>query len=302
MSVTRLVGLIGYPVGHSRSPAMQQAAFDALSISAHYLLWETPPDTLAERIASLRAPEMLGANVTIPHKTAVVPLLDARASSAKQAGGAVNTIVREQDGTLTGHNTDVTGVLRVLDAHTAGDGKTGQSLLVVGAGGAARAAWVAARERGMALRVAARNPTAAHEALDALDALDALGLSSAEVLALDDHAAMTRALAASGVLINATPVGMENPLASPLPAELLAHMPPNALVFDMVYAPPETALLRAAQSLGLRTAGGLEMLLEQGAAAFQLWTGQPAPLAVMRAALGLNAGHAADDARPGKVQ
>jgi shikimate dehydrogenase len=291
VSVTRLVGLIGYPVGHSRSPAMQQAAFDALSISAHYLLWETPPDTLAERIASLRAPEMLGANVTIPHKTAVVPLLDALASSAKQAGGAVNTIVREQDGTLTGHNTDVTGVLWVLDAHTAGDGKTEQSLLVMGAGGAARAAWVAARERGMALRVAARNPPAAHQALDAL------GLSSAEVLAIDDHAAMTRALAASGVLINATPVGMENPLASPLPAELLAHMPPNALVFDMVYAPPETALLRAAQSLGLRTAGGLEMLLEQGAAAFQLWTGQPAPLAVMRAALGLNAGQAMDDAR-----
>ncbi|HET8908360.1 MAG TPA: shikimate dehydrogenase [Ktedonobacterales bacterium] len=291
MSVTRLVGLIGYPVGHSRSPAMQQAVFDALSISARYLLWETPPDTLAGRIASLRAPEMLGANVTIPHKTAVVPLLDALASSAKQAGGAVNTIVREQDGTLTGHNTDVTGVLRVLDAHTAGDGKTEQSLLVVGAGGAARAAWVAARERGMALRVAARNPTAAHQALDAL------GLASAEVLAIDDHEAMTRALAASGVLINATPVGMENPLASPLPAELLAHMPPNALVFDMVYAPPETALLRAAQSLGLRTAGGLEMLLEQGAAAFQLWTGQPAPLAVMRAALGLNAGQAVNDAR-----
>jgi shikimate dehydrogenase len=296
VSVTRLVGLIGYPVGHSRSPAMQQAAFDALGIPARYLLWETPSSALAERIASLRAPEMLGANVTIPYKTAVVPLLDALASSAKQAGGAVNTIVREHDGTLTGHNTDVAGVLRVLDAHTAGDGKTEQSLLVVGAGGAARAAWVAARERGMALRVAARNPTAAHEALDAL------GLSPAEVLALDDHEAMTRALAASGALINATPVGMENPLASPLPAALLAHMPPNALVFDMVYAPPETALLRAAQSLGRRTARGLEMLLEQGAAAFQLWTGQPAPVAVMRAALGLDAGHVADDARPRKAQ
>jgi shikimate dehydrogenase len=294
VSATRLVGLIGYPVSHSRSPAMQQAAFDALGISAHYLLWETPPDTLVERIASLRAPEMLGANITIPHKTAVVPLLDALAASARQAGGAVNTIVLAHDGTLTGHNTDVTGVLRVLEAHTAGNIE--QSLLVVGAGGAARAAWVATRERGMALRVAARNPTAAREALDAL------GLSSAEVLALGDHAAMTRALAASGTLINATPIGMENPLASPLPAELLAHMPPHALVFDMVYAPPETALLRAAQSLGLRTAGGLEMLLEQGAAAFELWTGQPAPLAVMRAALGLNAGHAVDDARPRKAQ
>jgi shikimate dehydrogenase len=294
VSATRLVGLIGYPVGHSRSPAMQQAAFDALGIPARYLLWETPPDALAERIASLRAPDVLGANVTIPHKTAVVPLLDALALSAEQAGGAVNTIVRERDGTLTGHNTDVTGVLRVLDAQMAGN--AGQSLLVVGAGGAARAAWVAARERGMALRVAARNPTAAHEALDAL------GLSSADVLALADHAAMTGALAASSALINATPVGMENPLASPLSAELLAHMPPNALVFDIVYAPPETALLRAAQSLGLRTASGLEVLLEQGAAAFQLWTGQSAPITVMRAALGLTVGHAVDDDRSGKAQ
>ncbi len=117
MATTRLVGLIGYPVGHSRSPAMQQAAFDALGIAARYLLWETPPDALAERIASLREPDMLGANVTIPYKTAVAPLLDALASSALRAGGTVNTIVRGDDGRLTGHNTDVAGVLQVLDAH-----------------------------------------------------------------------------------------------------------------------------------------------------------------------------------------
>jgi len=277
MPATHLVGLIGYPVGHSRSPAMQQAAFDVLGIPAHYVLWETPPETLAERIASLRAPEVLGANVTIPHKTAVVPLLDALAPSALQAGGAVNTIVRGADDRLTGHNTDGTGVLRVLDSHGAGD--AGQSALVLGAGGAARAAWAAARERRMTLRVAARHPSAAREALSAL------GLSSAETIPLDAPDELAKALATSSILINATSVGMGDPLASPLSAELLAHLPPTALVFDMVYAPPETALLRMAQARGLLVVRGLEMLLEQGAAAFELWTGSPAPIAVMRAAL-----------------
>ena len=280
MAATRLVGLIGYPVGHSRSPAMQQAAFDALGIATRYLLWETPPDALAERIASLRAPDALGANVTIPYKTAVAPLLDALAPSAQQAGGTVNTIVRGDDGRLTGHNTDVTGVLRVLDAHSAGD--AGQSLLALGAGGAARAVWATARERGMMLRVAARNPLAAQEALNAL------GLPLTTIIPLDARDRLTGALATSSVLINATPAGMGDPLAAPLPVELLAHLPASALVFDMVYAPPETALLRAARALGLHTATGLEMLLEQGAAAFQLWTGQPAPIAVMRAALATN--------------
>lgn len=276
-STSRLVGLIGYPVGHSRSPTMQQAAFDALGIPARYLLWETPPAALAERIASLRAPEVLGANVTIPHKTAVVPLLDALAPSARQAGGAVNTIARGEDGTLTGHNTDVAGVLRVLDAH--GMGAADGSLLVLGSGGAAMAAMAAAHLRGMGLRVAARHPAAAGEALRAL------GNISAEVLPLDNSETLGQALASSSVLLNATSVGMGDPLASPLADELLARLPDSALVFDMVYAPPETALLRAARARGLRIAMGLEMLLEQGAAAFELWMGQIAPVEVMRAAL-----------------
>lgn len=258
---------------------MQQAAFDALGIPARYVLWETPPEALAERVASLRVPDVLGANVTIPHKLAVGPLLDVLEPSAAHTEGAVNTIVRGPDGRLTGHNTDVTGVLRVLDVHAAGD--AGQSLLVLGAGGAARAAWAAARERKMALRVAARHP-AARSALSAFDR------TPFEVLPLDAPEQLVGALAESSVLINATPVGMGDPLALPLSAELLSHLPPNALVFDMVYAPPETALLRAARARGLRTATGLEMLLEQGAAAFELWTGQRAPIEVMRAALMAN--------------
>ena len=280
MPAIRRVGLIGYPVGHSRSPAMQQAAFDALGIAARYELWETPPEALAGRIASLRAPDVLGANVTIPYKTAVVPLLDGLAPSAERAGNAVNTIVRDTSGRLIGHNTDVTGVLRTLDAHEAGD--AGQSLLALGAGGAARAVWAAARERGTALRVAARHPDTARAALIAA------GLASVEVIPLDDRVGLAGALAVSSVVINATSVGMGDALASPLPDDLLASLPAGALVFDMVYAPPETALLRAARARGLRTAAGLEMLLEQGAAAFQLWTGQHPPIAAMRAALALD--------------
>ena len=283
MPAMRHVGLIGYPVGHSRSPAMQQAAFDTLGIAARYVLWETPPEALAERVASLHAPAMLGANVTIPYKTAVVPLLDDLAPSAQSAGNAVNTIVRDDDGRLIGHNTDVTGVRLVLEAHGMSD--AGQSLLALGAGGAARAVWAAARERGMALRVAARHPEAAREALMAA------GLISTEIIPLNARERMAEALAASSILVNTTPVGMSgmgDPLASLLPDDLLAHLPQGALVFDMVYAPPETALLQAARALGLRTATGLEMLLEQGAAAFQLWTGQNAPIAAMRAALAMH--------------
>ena len=280
MPAIRRVGLIGYPVGHSRSPAMQQAAFDALGIAARYELWETPPEALAGRIASLRAPAVLGANVTIPYKTAVVPLLDDLAPSAERAGNAVNTIVRDTSGRLIGHNTDVTGVLRTLDAHEAGD--AGQSLLALGAGGAARAVWAAAREQGMALRVAARHPDTARAALIAA------GLASVEVVPLDDRTGLAGALAASSVVINATSVGMGDVLASPLPDDLLAAVPAGALVFDMVYAPPETALLRAARARGLRAATGLEMLLEQGEAAFQLWTGEHPPIAAMRAALALD--------------
>ncbi|HEX5442009.1 MAG TPA: shikimate dehydrogenase [Ktedonobacterales bacterium] len=282
MPAIHLVGLIGYPVGHSRSPVMQQAAFDALGIAARYTLWETSPDALARRIASLRSPHILGANVTIPYKTAIVPLLDDLAPGAERAGNAVNTIVRDANGRLIGHNTDVTGVLRTLDTHGAGDG--GQALLALGAGGAARAVWAAARERGMALRVAARHLEAARVALEAA------GLASVEVIPLDAPDQLAEALAASSIVVNATSVGMDDSLASPLSEALLAHLPLDALVFDLVYAPPETALLRTARALGLRTATGLEMLLEQGAAAFQLWTGQEAPIAAMQATLAMNKG------------
>lgn len=284
------VGLIGHPIGHSRSPAMQQAAFDALNIPARYELWDTPADQLAQRVASLRAPGILGANVTIPYKTAILPLLDDLAPDDAHHTGAVNTIVCEQLPTgirLIGHNTDVPGLRRAL--HDCGAALRGRRMLILGAGGAARAALAVARLEEAAVSIAARNITAAQAVLATSNGgtprLDAV---APHALALDDTPQLADALGHTAVLINATPIGTGDLDALPLPASLLAHLPPDALVFDMVYNPPVTALVRAAHALGLRAAGGLAMLLYQGATAFTLWTGQPAPFTAMRAALGLH--------------
>ncbi len=259
----RVAGVIGYPVAHSRSPAMQQAAFDALGIAARYELWDTPPDRLAARVAGLRAPEVLGANVTIPHKTAVLPLLDAVAPSASPPLAAVNTIVREES------------VRRVLAEQSAW--AAGRRMLVLGAGGAARAALAVAQLEGAEVTVAARRVEGARAALAAL--------APAHVLDLAETGALTAALAGAHVLVNSTPVGMREAEASPLPLELLRQLSPASFVFDMIYSPPETALVRAARALGLRAQGGLPMLLYQGALAFALWTGREPPLDAMRAAL-----------------
>jgi shikimate dehydrogenase len=304
----RRLGLIGHPVAHSRSPVMQQAALDALGIAAHYELWDTAPEGLAARVAALRQPELLGANVTIPYKAAVVPLLDAIAPQARRTAGVVNTIVRQQapdapDGVrLVGHNTDIVALLRVLDEQA--NWSRQRRALVLGAGGAAQATLGAARLRGAEVWIAARRLEAARAALAALwarergdgehdermplEASTALPASWQEwTLALDDTARLAAALAATDVLIQATPVGTGDDRASPLPLELIARLPAHAFVFDLVYHPPETALVRAARARGLRAQGGLAMLLHQGAAAFSLWTGREAPLAVMRAALGI---------------
>ena len=274
----RVAGVIGHPVAHSRSPAMQQAAFDALGMAARYELWDTPPEQLATRVAGLRTPEVLGANVTIPHKTTVLPLLDAVAPSASPPLAAVNTIVREESAAgvrLVGHNTDVPALRRVLAEQSAW--AAGRRMLVLGAGGAARAALAVAQLEGVEVTVAARRVEGARAALAAL--------APAHVLDLAETGALADALAGAHVLVNTTPVGMRAAEASPLPIELLRQLSPASFVFDMIYSPPETALVRAARALGLRAQGGLPMLLYQGALAFALWTSREPPLDAMRAAL-----------------
>src|SRR5262249_22170412 len=293
MPAPLLTGLIGHPVGHSRSPAMQQAAFDVCGIPARYELWDTPPEDLPARIAALRAPNVLGANVTIPYKTAVLSLLD-RAPIGPLL--PVNTIVREESSgrvLLAGYNTDVSGLQQALRERDAW--RRGRSMLVLGAGGAARAALAVAQIEGAAVRVAARHVQQARDALTWLWSASGHDASPppkwlAHAIDLTDSVALTTALAVISVLINATPVGTGDLDAIPLAPELLRNLPSGSFVFDMVYSPPETALVRAARACGLLASGGLPMLLYQGAEAFQLWTGQPAPLKVMRRALDLQAG------------
>ena len=287
------VGLIGYPVSHSLSPQMQQAAFDALGIEVRYVLWETQPGTLAQRVASLRSPEMLGANVTIPYKEDVVPLLDEYDPLAVKIG-AVNTIVN-RDGRLVGYNTDATGFIRALtdftgcafDCH-------GKKAVILGTGGAARAAAVALLENSIGeLALLGRTQRRIDELINHLRALDS---SKRRVHALPFPPLHQRwrggqggeakeLLSRADLLLNATPVGLRmDDEALLVDINVLRT---DAFVMDMVFNPPQTPLLRAARAHGCHTLNGLAMLLYQGALAFELWTGRAAPVEPMRAALGL---------------
>jgi shikimate dehydrogenase len=316
------VGLIGYPVAHSLSPAMQQAAFDAPGIAARYNLWETPPGALAERIASLRAPGMLGANVTIPYKEHVVSLVD-ECDPLSARIGAVNTIVNRA-GRLIGYNTDAPGFLRALDEGMASmasggryedrqhSGLYAKRVVLLGTGGAARAAAVALLESGIqALLLLGRTPDKVVALLNHLRALAATMDNPPDIMGallegagkeqgqqpvlyngiLSGGDETMRFLSSADVLVNATSVGLKTDEAGKTDtARLLIDvntLPATSLVMDMIFNPPQTALLRAARKHGCATLNGLSMLLYQGALAFELWTGCPAPLEVMRNALGL---------------
>ncbi len=280
------VGLIGYPVSHSLSPQMQQAAFDALGIEARYVLWETQPGTLAQRIASLRSPGVLGANVTIPYKEDVVSLLDEYDVAAVKIG-AVNTIVN-RDGRLVGYNTDAAGFIRALtdftgcafDCH-------GKKAVILGTGGAARAAAVALLENGVGeLALLGRTYGRVDALVNHLRALDSCNkrVSGASLGSSEAN----RFLSAADLLVNATPVGLRmDDEALLVDIDLLQA---GAFVMDMVFNSPQTRLLGAAHARGCYILNGLAMLLYQGALAFELWTGRAAPVEPMRAALGLITG------------
>lgn len=258
------VGLIGYPVEHSLSPAFQQAAFDALGILARYELWPTPPESLDERFRALRAPGVLGANVTVPHKRAAFARVDHVAERAQRAG-AVNTVVN-RGGTLYGDNTDVPGFLAPLRER--GVPLAELVVVVLGAGGAARGILVALGEAGCRqVVVANRTPERARELAAAFGA----------VASPLDHRLASH-LARAGLLVNATSVGWDG-VSLPLNAALLEALPATALVYDLTYH--DTPFLQAARRRGLETIDGLAMLVHQGAESFRLWTGQEPPLEVM---------------------
>jgi shikimate dehydrogenase len=262
------LGVIGDPVAHSISPAIQQAAFDAVGLRATYERWHTPLDDLKDRIASLRAEDVMGANVTVPHKQAVMPLLDEVASVARQAG-AVNMIIH-REGRLSGDNTDVYGLQTAVQGIC--PNVETRDALILGAGGAARAVVLGLLALGVS-RIAIWNRNPGRARVLATD----LGFGELEIC--EEHLeALTAAVARTSFLINATSLGWHGE-ESPIPLMLLDRLDPHAIVMDLTYR--DTALLRSARDRGLQTLDGLPMLVHQGARAFELWTGQEAPLPVM---------------------
>jgi shikimate dehydrogenase len=272
--MTKRVVLIGHPVAHSLSGAMQQAAFDELGIDARYELWDRAPIELAEAVNELRSEEFLGANVTIPHKERVVPMVD-RLTEEATATGAVNTITRESR-RLIGHNTDVAGFKVALDK-LVGRQKMPKQAVVLGAGGGARAVVYGLIREGFQRVVVFNRHLHRAEGL-----VKHFGRTAAhmELRAMPWHESIIEVeIAKAKVLVNATSIGLTSDV-SPVPAAALND---ELLVLDLIYS--KTRLLRDAAAGNATTSDGELMLLHQGAAAFTLWTGQPAPLELMRSKL-----------------
>jgi shikimate dehydrogenase len=269
--MTKRVVLIGHPVAHSLSGAMQQAAFDALGIDARYELWDRTPLDFPDAIAEVRGNDFLGANVTIPHKERVVPLID-RLTEDAHVTGAVNTITREGK-RLVGHNTDVPGFLAALD-ELVGRQKMPRHAVVLGAGGGGRAVVLGLIREGFQRVVVFNRHLHRAEGM-----VKHFGRSAAhmELRAMPWHESIIESeLSKTRVLINATSIGLVAD-ETPIPAEII---PPDLMVLDLIYR--RTRFLREAEAAGCRAIDGERMLLQQGGAAFTLWTGQPAPLDVMR--------------------
>ncbi|EMA69877.1 shikimate 5-dehydrogenase [Halorubrum aidingense JCM 13560] len=274
-------GLIGNPVGHSLSPPLHEAAYETLGIDARYVTFEPDADGAVEAIEGAAALGVAGLNVTIPFKRDVVDAVDA--DPLAERIGAVNTVDfgavadgsagGSGDGAAAdrprGYNTDAAGVTRAFEHHDVA--LDGADAVVVGAGGAGRAAAFALADAGATVHVA--NRTAERAVSLAADVPDATGGGLGDV---------GERLAVADVLVNATSVGMDDPESTPVSA---AHLHGDLAVLDAVYAPIETRLLREAAAAGATTVDGAWMLLFQGVEAFEIWTGEDAPVEAMNAAL-----------------
>ena len=268
------LGIIGYPIGHSMSPVFQQAALDACGVDARYVAYEVAPDEVEEFVNGLRGPGIMGINVTVPHKLAVMPFLDEIDDWATEAG-AVNTIVNHK-GRLTGHNTDGYGFLRAL-REGAGYKPQSRRTLILGAGGAARGVVLALAREGVGdLTIANRT---LERAVDLAELARNRGIASHAISLSGPD--LAEAAAHAELIVNCTTIGMAHGPGedeSPLAGNAIS---PAALVNDLVYNPLETRLLREAALAGAKTLGGIEMLVYQGAASFEMWLERPSPVSVM---------------------
>jgi shikimate dehydrogenase len=271
---TRICGIFGDPVEHTISPAMHNAAFRELGLDFIYVPFRVRKEDLGDAIRSLKALNIRGVNVTIPHKVGAMSYLDDVDELAGYTG-AINTIVNS-DGYLKGYNTDASGFIKALAAEKVNP--EGKNIVIIGAGGASRAISFILADKGAVLTVLNRHPEAAQAMVDRLSGLfrrdmQALELSRQNLEAVLEHAQ---------ILINTTSVGMAPEATfSPVPLDLIK---PGLIVVDIIYNPLKTRLLEGAEKKGAKIIGGIEMLVQQGAAAFELWTGRPAPVEIMRKA------------------
>jgi shikimate dehydrogenase len=269
----KTAALIGYPLAHSVTPAMYAPAFAAMGIEAACEKWVTRPDELEARVRALREPSMFGANVTVPHKEAVLPLLD-EVDAAALAIGAINCIVRQEQGTLKGYNTDKYGFLRSL--REAGCQPEGKTVVLLGAGGAARAVLVGLIEAG------AGSVTVANRSRERAETLvRELGAGRASAVEWGGHD-FQDACARAELVVNSTPMGTAHTdMAVESPVEARCFRP-GAFAFDLVYNPAVTPFLDLAAKAGARPVSGLDMLIYQGAESIRLFTGREAPVEIMR--------------------
>lgn len=275
---TRIVGVIGDPVAHSRSPQMHNAAFAKAGLDYVYVPFHVRPDDLAAAIAGFKAINVVGINVTLPHKQAVIPFLTSISREAELIG-AVNTLTFV-DGNIHGDNTDAPGVLQALDE----DGNTsgtpvGEKVVVLGAGGAARAVVVALALRGVAAITIANRTV--EKAVSLATEMDQKTGVSMQGMGLTDER-LPLSVRESKLLVNTATISMD--VTHPLLISA-AWLQPNTIVYDIVYTPPVTPLMQAATERGCQTLGGIGMLVHQGAIAFEKWTGVAPCIETMRQAL-----------------
>lgn len=279
MSQTAVYGIFGWPVEHSRSPRMQNAAFAACAIDATYVAFPVAPEALPAAVAGARALGIRGLNVTLPHKAEIMPLLD-EVDALARAIGAVNTVIRTGEDRLCGTNTDAQGLARSLAE--GGVDLAGKRVAILGAGGAVRAAVVGLAQAGAhEITVAARRPDAAEALVHALQ--QACSTCHLRATGFDG---LTSLFADVDLLVQGTSATLGDQLkaqafADQLPIEAL---PAHATVTDLVYTPRVTTVMARAEARGLATVDGSGMLIHQGALAFEHWTQVAAPVGVMRTA------------------
>jgi len=271
---TGICGVMGDPVGHSVSPAMHNAAFRALGMNYVYLPFNVSAARLAGAVEGIRALNITGMNVTIPHKVAVIPLLD-EIDPLAQRIGAVN-VIHNKAGRLIGGNTDAGGFLRLLEGR--GIDAQGLQVAVLGAGGTSRAVCFALASRGAEITILNRTAAGAARCAAEMAAFTGRAFEALEM----NPANLARSLAKAELVVNATSIGMAPDVdRSPVSRELLGR---RHTVVDIVYNPIKTRLMRDAEKAGAMSIGGLDMLAWQGALSFEIWTGRNAPLDLMRRA------------------